>query len=98
MVKQAPSIGRILAMVVFSFSCVGILLFLWLSFGGPVPLKPKGYEFKVAFPEATTLPTQADVRIAGVNVGKVVKLQLDKGGAAAKAALALFDLREQYAP
>ena len=24
--------------------------------------------------------------------------QLDKGGAAAKAALALFDLREQYAP
>ena len=51
------------------------------SFGGPVPLKPKGYECKVAFPEATTLPVQADVRIAGVSVGKVVKLSLDKGGA-----------------
>src|SRR6185312_9290002 len=95
MVKQAPSIGRILAMVVFSFSCVGILLFLWVSFGGPVPLKPKGYEFKVAFPEATTLPTQADVRIAGVNVGKVVKLQLDKGGART---LATIDLQKAYSP
>jgi virulence factor Mce-like protein len=95
MVKQAPSMGRILAMVVFSFSCVGILLFLWVSFGGPVPLKPKGYEFKVAFPEATTLPTQADVRIAGVNVGKVVKLSLDKGGART---IATIDLKKQYSP
>jgi virulence factor Mce-like protein len=95
MVKQAPSVGRILAMVVFSFSCVGILLFLWVSFGGPVPLKPKGYEFKIAFPEATTLPTQADVRIAGVNVGKVVKLQLDKGGART---LATIDLQKSFAP
>ena len=30
-------------MVVFALSCFGLLLFLWLSFGGPVPLKPKGY-------------------------------------------------------
>jgi virulence factor Mce-like protein len=95
MVKQAPSVGRILAMIVFSFSCVGILLFLWLSFGGPVPLKPKGYEFKVAFPEATTLPTQADVRIAGVNVGKVTKLALDKGGART---IATIDLKKSFSP
>jgi phospholipid/cholesterol/gamma-HCH transport system substrate-binding protein len=94
-VKQAPSVGRILAMLVFSFSCVGILLFLWVSFGGPVPLKPKGYEFKVAFPQATTLATQADVRIAGVNVGKVEKLQLDKTGART---LVTIDLAKQYAP
>ena len=26
-------------MVVFALSCFGLLLFLWLSFGGPVPLK-----------------------------------------------------------
>ena len=39
--KQAPSIGRILAMVVFAMSCFGLLLFLWLAFGGPVPLKPR---------------------------------------------------------
>ena len=41
------------------------------SFGGPIPLKPKGYEFKVAFPEATQLGLEADVRVAGVSVGKV---------------------------
>jgi phospholipid/cholesterol/gamma-HCH transport system substrate-binding protein len=95
MVKQAPSFGRILAMVVFALSCFGILLFLWLSFGGPVPLRPKGYEVKVDFPEATTLAEQADVRIAGVNVGKVEKKQLDKGGART---LVTLQLKKQYAP
>ena len=32
-------------MVLFALSCFGLLLFLWLAFGGPVPLKPKGYRF-----------------------------------------------------
>src|SRR4051812_20832217 len=64
-------------MVLFALSCFGLLLFLWLAFGGPVPLKPKGYRFHVAFPEATQLATQADVRIAGVSVGKVVSKDLD---------------------
>src|SRR5919201_5787794 len=95
MQTSTPGIGKVLVMVLFALSCFGLLLFLWLSFGGPVPLKPKGYEFKVAFPGATTLPTQADVRIAGVNVVKVVKLQLDKGGART---LATIDLSKQYAP
>ena len=64
-------------MVLFALSCFGLLLFLWLSFGGPVPLKPKGYEFKVAFPEAAQLGVEADVRVAGVNVGKVRAKTLD---------------------
>ena len=67
--KQAPSLGRILAMVVFAMSCFGLLLFLWLAFGGPVPLKPQSYRVKVNFPEAATLAQEADVRMAGVNVG-----------------------------
>src|SRR5690348_5979159 len=96
MVKQAPSIGRILAMVVFSFSCVGILLFLWVSFGGPVPLKPKGYEFKVAFPEAAQLATEADVRIAGVSVGKVRAKTLDP--AHRNRTVATIEVDAQYAP
>ena len=45
--KAAPSFGRIAAMVVFALSCFGLLLFLWLAFGGAVPLKPKGYRVKV---------------------------------------------------
>jgi virulence factor Mce-like protein len=77
MQKQAPTVGRLLTMTLFALSCFGLLLFLWLAFGGAVPLKPKGYEFKVAFPEATQLATQADVRIAGVSVGKVVDKNID---------------------
>ena len=71
MIKQTPSIGRILAMVAFTLSCFGILVFLWLSFGGSVPLQPEGYRVTVEFPEATQLAQEADVRISGVPVGSV---------------------------
>ena len=62
MVKETPSLGRMLAMVVFTMSCVGILLFLWLAFGGSIPLRPEAYRMQVSFPEAATLapkPTSA---------------------------------------
>ena len=95
MQRQAPSLGRILVMVGFSLSVFGLLLFLWISFGGPVPLKPKGYRFKVAFPEATTLAQEADVRIAGVNVGKVVGMSLDKGGTRT---MVTIDMQRGFAP
>jgi len=62
-------------MAFFALSCFGLLLFLWLSFGGTIPLKPKGYRFDVDFPSAVSLSNQADVRISGVSVGKVVALQ-----------------------
>lgn len=71
MIKQTPSLGRIFAMVAFTLSCFGILVFLWLSFGGSVPLQPEGYRVTVQFPEATQLSQEADVRISGVRVGKV---------------------------
>ena len=87
--------GRIGVMVVFAFSCFGLLLFLWLSFGGPIPLKPKGYRFDVAVPEATTLAEQADVRIAGVSVGKVVAKELDKKSSRT---LATIELERKFAP
>jgi phospholipid/cholesterol/gamma-HCH transport system substrate-binding protein len=70
-IKQAPSVGRILTMVAFALSCFGILVFLWLSFGGSVPLKPEGYRVNIAFPEATQLAKEAEVRISGVKVGRV---------------------------
>ena len=71
MVKDAPSFGKIAAMVLFALTCFGLLLFLWLAFGGPVPLKPKGYRFQVAVPEANQLSAEADVRSSGVTIGKV---------------------------
>ena len=95
MQKQAPSLPRILTMVVFALSCFGLLLFLWLSFGGAIPLKPQGYQVQVAFPEATTLATEADVRIAGVSVGKVRKLEEDGGR---NRTLATLELDREFAP
>src|SRR3954453_17207587 len=93
--KQAPSVARLLGMAVFALSCFGILLFLWISFGGAVPLKPNKYELRVSFPEATTLAEQADVRIAGVTVGKVRRKDLDKGGNRPRR---LLDINHRYAP
>ena len=74
MVKQAPTPLKLAVMTIFALSCFGLLLFLWKAFGGPVPLTPKGYRVHVDFPEATQLSDQADVRISGVPVGKVVAL------------------------
>jgi phospholipid/cholesterol/gamma-HCH transport system substrate-binding protein len=95
MQKQAPSVGRILVMVGFALSCFGLLLFLWLAFGGPVPLKPKGYQFNVAFREAGQLAQEADVRISGVSVGKVKAIETDKGSGASDATI---ELESRYAP
>jgi phospholipid/cholesterol/gamma-HCH transport system substrate-binding protein len=75
--KAAPSFGRIAAMVIFALSCFGLLLFLWLAFGGPIPLKPQGYRFQVSMAEATQLATEADVRISGVPVGRVKTIEPD---------------------
>jgi virulence factor Mce-like protein len=76
MQKSAPSIGRILIAVGFTLSCFLLLLFLWVSFGGPVPLKPESYRIDAYFPEATQLATESDVRIGGVSVGKVKSVEL----------------------
>jgi virulence factor Mce-like protein len=93
--KQTPGVGRILVMVGFALSCMTILFFLWLAFGGPVPLKPEGYRFSAVYPEATTLAKEADVRIAGVNVGKVKNKILEPGTNRTRVQLELF---EKYAP
>jgi phospholipid/cholesterol/gamma-HCH transport system substrate-binding protein len=82
-------------MVLFALSCVGLLLFLWLSFGGTVPFNPQGYRVRIAFPNAEELATQADVRIAGVSVGKVVEKSLDPQG---NRTIATIQMNNQYAP
>jgi len=95
MIKNTPSLSRIIAMVAFTLSVFAILIFLWLAFGGSVPLKPEGYRFTVHMQEAATLAEEADVRMAGVNVGKVKSKELDKGGART---IVEVQLDEAYAP
>ena len=78
--KQAPSVGRILIMVTWALSCFGLLLWLWFSFGGPLPLRPEGYRIKAQMPESTLLVKEADVRMAGLDIGKVKNLKLQREG------------------
>jgi virulence factor Mce-like protein len=95
MIKQRPTFGRIFAMVAFALSCFGIVLFLWLEFGGPVPLKAEGYRVKVAFPEAVGLTEDVDVRSAGISIGTVRKLEVEES---THRALATLVLESRYAP
>ena len=92
--KTAPTLGRMLVMVGFALSCFGLLLFVWLSFGGAIPLKPRGYRFSVLFPDANLLATQADVRISGVSVGKVKSISVQRDGESR----VTVELAERYAP
>lgn len=95
MQKQAPSLGRILTMVLFALSCFGLLTFLWLTFGGPTPLKPKGYRVNVPFKEAGQLAIEADVRISGVPVGKVKTIEANAKEGRSDVEL---EIEPQYAP
>ena len=93
--KQAPSAGKILTMVAFAASCVGLLLFLWISFGGAVPFAAQGYRMNVEFQDAVQLGVQSDVRISGVSVGKVVGVSLDTHTGLTKA---VIQIDPKYAP
>jgi virulence factor Mce-like protein len=77
--KQAPSPGRIIIMVAWAMSCAGLLLWLWLAFGGPIPLKPEGYRIKANLAESSLLVKEADVRMAGLDIGKVKSIELARG-------------------
>jgi ABC-type transporter Mla subunit MlaD len=95
MSKRAPSTVQLLVIAGFALSCFGILLFLWVTFGGPTPFKAKTYEVNIPFNEATQLAEQSDVRISGVSVGKVQNITLSPNG---KDALAKVDIDDKYAP
>jgi phospholipid/cholesterol/gamma-HCH transport system substrate-binding protein len=95
LIKTPPSIPRVLAMVLFALSCICILLWLWLTFGGPIALKPKGYQAKVAFDEAVQLTTDLDVRSAGITIGSIKKSEPDpKSGRT----LVTIEIDEKFAP
>jgi len=95
MQKQAPSVGKIAAAVGFAISCFMILLYLWVTFGGSSPFKPKSYRVSADFEEAITLQKEADVRIGGVSVGKVKELELPEE---ANATRVVMEIEPAYAP
>src|SRR5215211_1936432 len=96
METKPPTVTRILIAVGFALSCFGLALFLWIAFGGPLPLKPEGYRVTVPFRQATPqLAVESDVRISGVSVGKVKSIELSDNRDYADAEI---EIDSQYAP
>jgi ABC-type transporter Mla subunit MlaD len=95
METRPPTSGKIFVAVGFALSCFGLLLFLWIAFGGPVPLKPESYRVTIPFEEATQLAVESDVRISGVSVGKVKAIELSEAGSYAEATV---ELDAKYGP
>lgn len=92
--RQVPTLGKLLTMVLFALSCFGLTLFLWLQFGGGVPFKAQGYRITTTFPEATQLSVEADIRIAGVGIGRVKKVTPGPDGRA----IAELEVQRRFAP
>jgi phospholipid/cholesterol/gamma-HCH transport system substrate-binding protein len=93
--KHGPGIGGLAAIAGFTLSVGLLLTFLWIAFGGSLPTAPEGYRFKAAFPEAALLVNEADVRMAGVNVGKVKGKELAPGG---RRTIADIEIDHRFAP
>src|SRR3954451_23929983 len=92
--RKAPKITSILLAAAFALSCFSFTLFVWKSFGGPIPFEAHGYRFHVLFgSEASQLSPNAQVRIAGVPVGKVVAVRRRGLGADA-----LLEMDTKFAP
>jgi virulence factor Mce-like protein len=69
------------------------MVFVWTQFGGTIPFAPAGYEIHAVFPETGQLVAGADVRISGVNVGRVTNVQPEGVNS-----MVTMDLKQQYAP
>jgi phospholipid/cholesterol/gamma-HCH transport system substrate-binding protein len=93
--KQRPSNLATFTMVAFTASCVGLLIFLWISFGGTLPFNAQGYRFSVEFNQATELASNAEVEIAGVTVGHVTSVGLDHRTGLTRA---VIQIDHQYVP
>jgi virulence factor Mce-like protein len=74
MVTQAPRRSALLAALAFALSCIGLIVFVWTQFGGSIPFSPQGYRVRAEFREAGQLVPGADVRISGVDVGRVATI------------------------
>jgi virulence factor Mce-like protein len=93
MVTQAPQRAAVLAATAFVLSCIGLMIFVWTQFAGTIPFAPAGYRIQAVFPETGQLVPGADVRISGVNVGKVTGVRPEGVNS-----LVTMDLKRRYAP
>lgn len=75
---QAVPKLRGLTLVAFLAVCTVIISFLWTQAGGKLPvLSRAGYQLTVPYDDIDNLVFQSDVRIAGVEVGQVERIEVD---------------------
>ncbi|WP_354701336.1 hypothetical protein DSM112329_01649 [Paraconexibacter sp. AEG42_29] len=92
--SKPPSAAAIATAVLFALSCFCATLFVWKAFGGTTPFQAEGYRFRASFgSDATNLTGGSSVRIAGVPVGKVVKVKPANGRFEAT-----IELKSRYSP
>lgn len=91
---KPPRPAAIAAALLFALSVFGFTLFVWLSFGGTVPLQSKAYQVHAYFgSDAINLTSGSQVRISGVKVGRVVRVE-QRGGVLD----ATMELESKFAP
>ena len=74
-----------------------VVLFTYFGFSKANPFA-NPYEFKAAFNDVNNLKPKSPVRIAGVDVGKVVKVEPVDEGEAAGAAMVTMEMQEKGLP
>jgi phospholipid/cholesterol/gamma-HCH transport system substrate-binding protein len=94
---QRLTAARLLAVVAFALSCFCLLLYLWLRAGGTIPLAPEGYRVHVLMPQTKGLGPHSDVRVSGVTVGHVIRIE-PAGPPYLDRADVLIDLDSRYVP
>lgn len=84
--------SKIFAIVLFALFCAAIFWFLYSKAGGDPPFSDS-YKVTAVVPESFNLVTQADVRLGGDIVGKVV--EVDNEGGLGKFT---FEVEDEYVP
>jgi phospholipid/cholesterol/gamma-HCH transport system substrate-binding protein len=93
METQTPTRRTLLVPALFALATLMLASYIWISFGGGVPFAPAGYRISALFPQASNLYGNADVRISGINVGRVRSVTREGGEA-----LVTMQLSPEYAP
>lgn len=93
MLTRSPSIQKIALAVGFTLACFALGLFIWTQFGGSVPNQPTSYRLTAQFEQAQNLLPNADVRISGVTVGRVLSVK-----PTTSRSKAVLEIDPKYAP
>jgi virulence factor Mce-like protein len=75
-VKRPRTLTNALVIAGFAVMCLSAIEFLAVNIGQPVPFS-SSYTVHAVFSDADGIPTAADVRVSGVDVGKVAEIGHD---------------------